>query len=586
MKNFILTLSVFAALPVWGQIQLDNQFEDWSAIPHSTNTDGGPFVAAAVTSNADWLYLHIEVDQEVALDENALPNDYRILLDLDDDPSTGVDYASQGLGVDLLINLATRQAIRYTNGSGIESFNEIGMRAAPTYSGNEFELAFDRELTQVAGDGVRVKWYDNADQVGFPEAGLQHTLLDPPDSFVPVSIARPPGTLNRVAFWNVNNRMDELFAQQAMKRILQAVDPDILALSEVSNVSAAYVTGLLNDWLPLEGDATWNVVKDDWDLMVASKGAILSSFPSVMRQFPALVEGHPGWGVPLLITSSHLKCCGGSSNEAQRQAEADEYMAFLRDAMNGEGDLALAPNSPVVYGGDLNMVGLDDPIYTLVSGDIGDETTYGPDFNPDWDGTALTEQPLLQTDYGFDFTWMSSNINSEWMPGKLDYLITSDASVELMAGFVVRTEEMSEERLSELGLEVDDALDASDHFLVVGDLGLGDLLGSAPDTDEDGVNDYEDNCANAENPGQADFNGDGIGDACSDADGDGLSDALEINVYGTDPLDADSDGDGVNDGLELCVCSALDLCPGDLTNDAVVSVADLLLLLGLFGATC
>ena len=169
MKNFILTLSVFAALPVWGQIQLDNQFEDWSAIPHSTSTDGGPFVAAAVTSNADWLYLHIEVVEEVALDENALPNDYRILLDLDDDPATGVDYASQGLGVDLLINLATRQAIRYTNGSGIESFNEIGMRAAPTYSGNEFELAFDRGLTQVAGDGVRVKWYDNADQVGFPE---------------------------------------------------------------------------------------------------------------------------------------------------------------------------------------------------------------------------------------------------------------------------------------------------------------------------------------------------------------------------------------------------------------------------------
>ncbi|MGB1944073.1 MAG: hypothetical protein ACPHM0_00180 [Flavobacteriales bacterium] len=35
MKNFILTLSVFAALPVWGQIQLDNQFEDWSAIPQT-----------------------------------------------------------------------------------------------------------------------------------------------------------------------------------------------------------------------------------------------------------------------------------------------------------------------------------------------------------------------------------------------------------------------------------------------------------------------------------------------------------------------------------------------------------------------
>jgi hypothetical protein len=565
---------------------LDNEFEDWGGIPHSMATEGGPFVAAAVTSNAEWLYLHIQLAEEVALDENALPNDYRILLDLDDDPNTGVDYASQGLGVDLLINLASRQAIRYTNGSGIESFNEIGMRAAPTYSGTEFELAFNRELTQVTDEDVRILWYNNDEQIGFPANGLAHTPSDAPDTFIPVSIARPPGTLNRVAFWNVNNRMDELFAQQAMKRILQAVDPDILALSEVSNVSAGYVTGLLNDWLPLEGNASWNVVKDDWDLMVASKGAILSSFPSVMRQFPVLVEGHPGWGVPLLITSSHLKCCGGSSNEAQRQAEADEYMAFLRDAVNGEGELDLATNSPVIYGGDLNMVGLDDPIYTLVSGDISDENTYGEDFNPDWDGTALTEHSLLQTDHAFDFTWMSSNINSEWMPGKLDYLITSDASVDLQAGFVVRTEDMSEERLAEFGLLADDALDASDHFLVVGDLGLGELLGSAPDSDEDGIDDYGDNCTYAENPNQGDFNGDGVGDACSDTDGDGLSDALEINVYGTDPLAADTDEDGVNDGLELCVCSALDLCPGDLTNDAVVSVADLLLLLGLFGATC
>lgn len=565
---------------------MDNQFEDWGDIPHSTEPEGGPFVAAAVTSNAEWLYLHIEMVEEVALDEDVLPNDFRILLDLDDDPNTGVDYASQGLGVDLLINLASRQAIRYTNGSGIESFNEIGMRAAPTYSGTEFELAFNRELTQVSDVDVRIMWYHNDEQIGFPTNGLAHTPSDAPDTFTPVSIARPPGTLNRVAFWNVNNRMDELFAQQAMKRILQAVDPDILALSEVSNVSAAYVTGLLNDWLPLEGNASWNVVKDDWDLMVASKGAILSSFPSVMRQFPVLVEGHPGWGVPLLITSSHLKCCGGSSNESQRQAEADEYMAFLRDAMNGEGELDLATNSPVIYGGDLNMVGLDDPIYTLVSGDINDENTYGEDFNPDWDGTALTEHSLLQTDHAFDFTWMSSNINSEWMPGKLDYLITSDASIDLRAGFVVRTEDMSEERLAEFGLLADDALDASDHFLVAGDLGLGALLGSAPDSDEDGINDYEDNCTFADNPNQGDFNGDGVGDACSDTDGDGLSDALEINVYGTDPLAADTDEDGVNDGLELCVCSALDLCPGDLTNDAVVSVADLLLLLGLFGATC
>ena len=234
--------------------------------------------------------------EEVALDEDVLPNDFRILLDLDDDPNTGVDYASQGLGVDLLINLATRQAIRYTNGSGIESFNEVGMRASPTYSGKEFEIAFSRDMAQVIGPDVRIKWYDNATQVGFPEEGMGHTLSESPEPFLPMSIERPEGTLDRIAFWNMNGRMDQPNAQQAMERILQAVSPDILALSEVSDVSPTYVQNLLNDWLPIEGGASWNVVEDDWDLMIAAKGDILSSYASVTRQFPALVEGHPDWG--------------------------------------------------------------------------------------------------------------------------------------------------------------------------------------------------------------------------------------------------------------------------------------------------
>ena len=570
----------------FAQIQLDNQFNDWTNQPHVTDTEGGPFVKTSVTSNASWLYLYVEVLNEVALDENVLPNDLCILLDLDDNTETGVDYANQGLGVDLLINLADRQAIRYTNGSGIESFNEIGMRVAPTYSGTEFEIAFNRELTQVTGPDVRIAWYDNASQVSFPSDGYAHTLNENLDPWIPVSIERAGGTLNRVAFWNMNGRMDEPAAQQAMERILQAVSPDVIGFSEVSNVSANYVTNLLNEWIPIEGGGSWNVVKDDWDLMVAAKGNILSSFASVTRQFPVVVEGHADWEVPLLFTSSHMKCCGGSSNEAQRQAEADEYMAFLRDAINGEGEISIAANTPVVYGGDLNMVGLDNPIYTLVSGDISNESAHGPDFAPDWDGSSLTEWPLLQSDDPFDFTWQSGNLSSEWMPGKLDYLITSDASADVKGGFVLRTANMASERLAELGLQAGDALAASDHFIVVGDLGLGDLIGYAPDLDEDGISDFDDNCLSVLNPDQGDFNGDGVGDACSDSDGDGLSDALEVNVYGTDPGLADTDGDGVSDALELCSCSSLDLCPGDLTNDSVVSVADLLVLLGLFGGTC
>ena len=151
LSTALLTLLIFGGASA--QIQLDNRFNDWTNQPLVTNTEEGPFIKASVTSNVDWLYLYVEMLNEIALDEDVLPNDLRILLDLDDDLETGVNYANQGLGVDLLINLADRQAIRYTNGSGIESFNEVGMRVAPTYSGTQFEIAFNRELAQSAGSG-------------------------------------------------------------------------------------------------------------------------------------------------------------------------------------------------------------------------------------------------------------------------------------------------------------------------------------------------------------------------------------------------------------------------------------------------
>jgi hypothetical protein len=587
MKLSFTGLLLLCSSVLLSQIQLNNQFGDWNGIDHIEADDGSPFVETAITSNIEWIYLHIQFENEVGLDENILPNDFFLLLDLDDDTSTGVDYANQGLGVDLLLNFSSRQAIRYTGGSGIESLNEVGMRSAPTYSAQEFEIAFKRDMLGDTGENIRVMWYDGDSEMGFPADGIAHALTGNLDPWIPGSIARAEETLSRVAFWNMNNRMDEAPAKAAMERILQAISPDIIGLSEVSNVSANYVRGLLNDWIPLDDGASWNVVKDDYDLMVASKGAVISTHAEVYRQFPVVIEAHPDWQVPMLFTSSHLKCCGGNSNEAQRQSEADEYMAFLRDAINGEGDgLVLSPNAPVVYGGDLNMVGLDNPIYTLVTGDIANESTNGPDFAPDWDGSSLTEWPILQSDHPFDYTWTSNSLSSEWIPGKLDYIITSDATADLKGGFVLRTDDMSPGRLSELGLLSGDALAASDHFIVVADLGLGGLIGYQPDSDSDGIYDSSDNCVAVENYTQEDFNEDGVGDACSDSDGDGLSDALELNVYNTDPLASDTNQNGVSDGLELCLCSSNGSCPGDITNDLVVSVADLLALLGLFGATC
>lgn len=82
------------------------------------------------------------------------------------------------------------------------------------------------------------------------------------------------------------------------------------------------------------------------------------------------------------------------------------------------------------------------------------------------------------------------------------------------------------------------------------------------DTDEDGVNDYDELYTHETNPLSADTDGDGLTDGeeineyetdplNADTDGDGLSDGDEVNSYNTDPLNPDTDGDGLTDGEEV-----------------------------------
>ena len=559
------------------QVVLDGHFEDWGGEAAWSGATGTPYAGCEVASNADWLFIRIALNEEIALDETILPNPHVLLLDADDDPSTGANYAGLGLGVDVLIDWAQRSVIRYTGGSGSETFNDIGLRVAPTYSADEFELALRRADANLGNStAARILWYDGS--TGFPEGGAAVTLSDEPAPNAEIGLERAADAAVRVAFWNLTGGWGEPDAEAAMQRLLAAADPDIIGFSEVNNASASSVASKLNAWIPFEG-GTWNVVKDDYDLMVASRFPIATTHAEVFRSFPVTVTDVPGWEDPLLFTSSHLKCCGGASNEAQRQSEADEFMAFMREAYLEGGALTLPAQAPAIFGGDLNMVGLDDPIYTLVTGDISDEAEYGPDFQPDADGTALTEWPIVQSDAPFDYTW--ENVNSEFGPGKLDYIITRDDVAPVLKGFALNTAAMSVERLFQFGLNASDSEDASDHFMVVADIAAS---GNLTDTDADDVPDLFDNCTALANADQADFNGDGVGDACSDADGDGLSDAVELTIFGTDPASADTDGDGIDDATELQNCNTG--CVGDYNADGLISIGDLLVLLGQFGNLC
>ena len=551
---FACVACCFAAATGAGQIVLDGRFDDWNGISATDATAGAPLLKSMrATVTDDRLVLRLDLHAEVALDETILPNDLKLLIDTDANPSTGANYANSGLGIDVLIDWADRQVIRYAGTGGSGSLNAVGTLCSPTYSADRFEISLDRGLLGLSGSVCRIAWYDAAAGTLMPASGMPVSLQALPFSHAVMPLERAAGTALRAVFWNTNERIGQTSANAAMQRILQATSPDVIALSEVSDNTPAQVGALLNAWLP--GATPWNVVKDDYDLMVATRLPVISSHPSVTRQFPVVVDAaSTAFGGPILFVSSHLKCCGGASNEATRQAQADEFMAFLRSTRTVGNVPFLPATTPVVYGGDLNLVGLAQPMRTLTTGDLVNNSTYGPDFAPDADGTAWTEWPLVLTDFPADYTW--ENPSGTFIPGKLDIVVVSDATVATPRGYALNTAQMTPERLAQYALQSGDTGAASDHFPVVVDLVP---VGPVPPS------------------GTGNFGG-------PDTDGDGLSDALETQVFGTNPLSADSDGDGILDPLELCTGATP--CLGDLNFDAVVSVGDLLVLLGAFGTPC
>ena len=302
----------------------------------------------------------------------------------------------------------------------------------------------------------------------------------------------------RVMTWNVKH--DSILPPNGVRhesfaRIVRAIHPDVIALQEVVSLDrVAELTRLMNRLMPLADEESWHVHS-------VSDNALISRYPMRWQDGELVVPYPiPQWGLPnfhygfasalvdlpdtfgstdLLMVAVHNKSGADVSHVRMRQIQSDAIVRWMRDLRNSVSKNAIAENTPVVILGDMNVVpnASMQPFETLLTGNISDEETFGPDFRIDWDGTDMADARPSHNAMGREFyTWRNDHLPFE--PSALDRILFTDSVMSVCQRFVLNTMVLSSDELAILGLQVADVLYDGDplyydHLPLVVDFAIG-----------------------------------------------------------------------------------------------------------------
>lgn len=239
-----------------------------------------------------------------------------------------------------------------------------------------------------------------------------------------------------------------------MVRLVEALDADVWNFQEVVDPSAADFVDMFNQIMP-----------DSWQAWRSSGRVTVSRLPMSMKlsNVPGGQRGiamslidlpDESFGNDLYILNNHFPCC---TNQSGRQNEADAIVSWLADAETAGGSVDLPQDTAIAVLGDLNIVGTGQPLTTVVTGNISNNGTYGPDTPPDWDGTSLGDaHPYHNDELVDDYTWRDDS--GSFDPGRLDYVLYTDSVIDLRRTFILNTMEMSASELTATGLEATDVM--------------------------------------------------------------------------------------------------------------------------------
>ena len=471
IRSFLLVLVLIAGcgrLPAQ-DVAIDGRFADWDAMPALAGDpahDGGPsgidFTRVQVHDDALWLYLSFDTGIATLLQDN---NGIRLAIDTDDDASTG--RAMHGIGAELVWDFAQRQGTVYPGNSVNVRHDDIRLIPAPSMTSSRFELAIRRGT--VIGtrplfpvDRIRVALSDSGgDRFPDGDGGVEYEFRFTGVQPVVEQLLRPVenGAI-RLLSWNTlfNGPVDPA-RQPAYTRLLRAIRPDVLCLQECFDMSASDALDVVRSAIDAPVGHEWRAIKRDAGNILVTHLDVEHSWQVQAEYRASAFQLRTPDGENLLLINAHFRCCDADDH---RQREADGLIRFLRDAKTSGGVVTVPEGTPIVLVGDLNLVGDHRQYETLVTGDIVNNVTYGPDAAPDWDGGAWTELPPRHPSSRFTYTW--DDVESSYAPATLDYLFYTASVLTVTHDLVVDPRQISPGQRLRLGINEHDATLASDHL--------------------------------------------------------------------------------------------------------------------------
>jgi len=469
MKKYqlLFLLSILWSIVCGQEIRIDGQTSEWTN-EHliATDIEGGnqlDIERLYMQYDETYLYLRVDVSQDIILQRES---ELVLIIDSDDNTSTGFPIKSLGTEFSFYFT-GNNGFVNPINNSISINHDDVGFFVAPAFESSSFEIAINRNLGSYGPtlDGViSLAIFNNIPNGDIlPNTnGVQIDLTSPnTNTFPQASFTKPEDTDFRLV--SLNSRFDQLFESEsfeAYNRIFKSTNPDIIAFQEIYDHSSAQTADLIETFLPSDAGETWYHEKVGADIILVSRYPIIfDDWVSGNGIFVLDVDGKE-----VSILNVHLPCC---ENDQGRDEEIDGILRYWRNIMNGNETHNLDPNSPLFIVGDFNLVGDGQQLDRLLTGNIKNNSVFGPDFEPDWFSGNLIDAAPVAVNSNLAYTWY--NEFSSYTGGRLDYILYTPSSIYEVNKYVIDTRIMSQGDLFLSGLSQTDSQDCSDHLMVVTD---------------------------------------------------------------------------------------------------------------------